>query len=37
MRPELSAAFGGSPEDESTASATPNGQYDQESQPNLTQ
>jgi hypothetical protein len=36
VRPELSAAIGAS-EDELPASATPNGQYEQESQPNLTQ
>ena len=36
VRPELSAAFG-APQDESTASAPLNGQYEQESQPNLKQ
>ena len=36
VRPELPVAFG-APEDESGASATPNGQYEQESQPNLRQ
>jgi len=37
VRPELPAALGAREDDEPPASATPNGQFEQESQPNLRQ